>query len=54
MNFKILRKEVERVAKSKISPNWHVFILNFGREIKEKVEKTVTWWVSCKKYMRYS
>ena len=47
-------KEMERVAKSEIAPNWHVFIFIFDQEIKEKVEKTVPWWVSYKKNMRSS
>ena len=37
-----------------IAHNWHVFIFIFGRETKEKVEKTVPWWVSRKKYMSSS
>ena len=30
---------MERVAESKIAPNWHVFVIIFGQEIEEKVEK---------------
>ena len=45
------RQDVERVAESKIFPNWHVFISIFVQKTEEKVENTVPWWVSCKKYM---
>ena len=45
---------MERVAKSEIATNCHAFIFIFGREIKEKVEETVPWWVSYKKNMRSS
>ena len=33
------RQEVKHVAKSKIAPNWRVFVIIFGQEIEEKVEK---------------
>ena len=41
--LKTRRQEVDRVAESKIVPNRHVFVSIFGREIEEKVEKTVSW-----------
>ena len=37
------RQEVERVAESDISTNWHVFVSIFGREIEERVEKLSKW-----------
>ena len=51
INFENRGQEVERVAESEIVLNRHVFISIFGQEIEEKVENTVTWWVSCQKYM---
>ena len=48
------QQEVEHVAESGIFPNWHVFIYIFGWEIKEMVENTVLWRVSCNKCMCYS
>ena len=37
------RQVVERVAKSEIIPNWHVFVPISVQEIGEKVEKQSKW-----------
>ena len=36
------------------SLNWRVLINISGLEIEERVDNTLPWWVSCKKYMRSS
>ena len=43
---------MERVAESKIAPNWHIVISIFGQENEEKVDNKVPSWLSCKKYIR--
>ena len=39
ISLKNRQQEVERMAKSEIAPNWHVFVSISGWEIEEKMKK---------------